>query len=448
MTMPVGTRPTPSSDREAARRRASVAWADLRGRLATVTPAAVGRTVLTIGVVGIALSLAAATWPTLLPFVIGGLVAYAVLPVVNALDRVLPRALAAGLTMLAAVAALVAAIVIIVPPLTGALLELSRQIPPADRLESTIQAALSGLPEDARAVVLPIATEIAGAARSALDSTSGNLGSIAPMVFQAALGVVGALLGLLVLPAWLLTVLTDQRKAYRAVDRRFAGWLRADAWAVIRMFDRSAGTYLRGFVVIAILVGIGTYLGLSVSPRVGGPTFPGALALSTLAGLVQLVPELGVVLGLVPALLLLFVDPERSAAYLASYIAARVLAGWLVGGRRVRSEVRVHPAILIPGVVVLGQIGFVLLLLSAPILSFGSDLVRYLHGRMSEPPRPAGLLPGEPLPATAAATRAARAAVVPPVYRQRRPGPPPLTTPEGPVVGATTAATPTAPAAR
>ena len=86
--------------------------------------------------------------------------------------------------------------------------------------------------------------------------------------------------------------------------------------------------------------------------------------------------------------------------------------------------------------VVLGQIGFVLLLLSGPILSFGSDLVRYLHGRFSEPPRPAGMLPGEPVPASVAAGTA-RSVAVPPVYRRRRDGPPPLTS-----LPATTSTTP------
>jgi len=428
MTMPFGSRRTKETERERAQARARLAWADLRGRLATVTPAALGRTVLTVGVIALMFGFAAATWPTLLPFVIGGLLAYAVLPVVNALDRIMPRALAAAITMLGAVAALVAAIVVVVPPLAGALVELARQIPPADQIDQTVEGALGGLPADARTAILPIATEIAATLRTALDDTSGSLGSLAPAIFQAALGVVGALLGLLVLPAWLLTVLTDQRKARAAVDRRFAAWLRPDAWAVIHMFDRSAGTYLRGFVVIAILTGILTWIGLTLSPQLGGPRFAGALALATLGGLVQLVPELGPILGLLPAVLLLFFAPERAATYLAAYIAARVIAGWVVGGRRVRSEVRVHPAILIPGVVVLGQLGFVLLLLSGPILSFGSDLVRYLHGRFSEPPRPAGLLPGEPVPAAVAAGRAGVVLpTVPPIYRRRRPGPPPLT---------------------
>src|SRR5688572_20224100 len=106
MTLPAGIPPA-SRQRSQAQVRARAAWSDLGSRLSTVTPAALGRAVLTVGVAGLMFGFAAATWPTLLPFVIGGLVAYAVLPVVDGLDRIMPRALAAAVTMLTAVAALV-----------------------------------------------------------------------------------------------------------------------------------------------------------------------------------------------------------------------------------------------------------------------------------------------------------------------------------------------------
>ena len=77
----------------------------------------------------------------------------------------------------------------------------------------------------------------------------------------------------------------------------------------------------------------------------------------------------------------------------------------------------VHPIVLIPGIVALSQLGLVWLLLSAPILSFVSDLIRYAHGRLSEPARPAGVLPGEPLPTRSTPEGTPQ---VPAVYRQRR----------------------------
>ena len=44
----------------------------------------------------------------------------------------------------------------------------------------------------------------------------------------------------------------------------------------------------------------------------------------------------------------------------------------------------------------IGQFGLIWLLLAAPIVAISVDLVRYIHGRLSEPPRPAGVLPGRP----------------------------------------------------
>src|SRR5207248_8041563 len=57
-----------------------------------------------------------------------------------------------------------------------------------------------------------------------------------------------------------------------------------------------------------------------------------------------------------------------------------------------------NPAILMPMVYILGRYGLVWIVLSGPLTAIGRDLFVYVYGRFQEPPRPAGLLPGEPLP--------------------------------------------------
>ena len=106
-----------TDDATATARRAHAAaeWAALRDRLRTITPQAIGRGALTLGAIAGAVWLAAASWPALLPFVIGGLLAYQLLPVVDALDRVLPRSLAALVSVLAALAVVIAIGVIVHP---------------------------------------------------------------------------------------------------------------------------------------------------------------------------------------------------------------------------------------------------------------------------------------------------------------------------------------------
>ena len=417
MTIATRTPPAGPPARAAARAHARAAWADLRDRLATVTPAALGRAGLGLAVVATVVAAVLATWPALLPFAVGGLLAYAVLPVVDALDRILPRSFAAVLSMLAVLALAVGVLVIVVPPLTSAIIELSGRIPSPDEIDAQLQSLLGGLPEEARTIAGPILVTVAAVARDGLGDASGGLRDIVGTALQAALGVAGAILGLIVLPAWMLTVMTTNRRGGLAIDRRLAGWFRADFWAVIRMLDRAAGTYLRGFVVVAFAVAALAWLGLMASPQLGGPTFEGPLALATFAGAVQVIPELGPLLGFIPALLLLAIDPERAAVYTAVYLVARFVANGVVGGRLVEGRLNVPRAILIPGVVVLSQVGPLALLLSAPILAFGSDFVRYLHGRLSEPPRPAGVLPGEAVPVARGLSQ--RPAPVPVVYRRR-----------------------------
>ena len=87
------------AETSARQQHAAAEWAALRGRLRTITPQAIGRSVVALAAIGGTLWLAAATWPALLPFVVGGLIAYQLLPVVDGLDRVLPRGLAALLSV-------------------------------------------------------------------------------------------------------------------------------------------------------------------------------------------------------------------------------------------------------------------------------------------------------------------------------------------------------------
>jgi predicted PurR-regulated permease PerM len=200
-------------------------------------------------------------------------------------------------------------------------------------------------------------------------------------------------------------MMTEKNRARTVIDRRMAPWLRRDAWAVAAIADRAAGAYLRGYVVVALLVGLLVYIGASLSPRLGGPTFQEPLALAVLAGAVQVVPIVGPFLGLVPAALILPIDPTRAGLYLVIYLGALILGGSVLGSRLRERRLGVHPAILVPGVVMIGQFGVLWLLLSAPVVAIAVNLVGYLHGRLSEPARPVGVLPGSPVPVRPASTQ-------------------------------------------
>jgi predicted PurR-regulated permease PerM len=396
---------TTDEDTSARRAHAAAEWASLRNRLATITPQSLGRTALAAAVIGSSVWLAASSWPALLPFVVGGLLAYELLPVVDALDRVLPRGLAALASVLAALAIVIGIGIIVLPPLAAAFVRLATDLPTSAEVDAAIarlQDQLGTLPEGSAAVLVPVVSTLADTVREVFSGAAGGLDDIIRAGLAALLNAIGALLGLIVLPTWMLVLMSQQRRAKLAIDTQITPGLRSDAWAVAAIVDRAAGSYLRGYVVTAFLVGALAYVGLVLSPKIGGPTYQEPLALATLAGVTQVVPIVGPLLGAAPALLLLPIDPARAGAYFAIYLAARVIGASVLGSRLMERRLGVHPAILVPGVVMIGQFGILWLLLSAPIVAITVDLVRYLHGRLSEPPLPAGVLPRTtPRPGTA-----------------------------------------------
>ena len=392
-----GTITTSTTDARAAQKAYSARrWADLRDGVATTTPQAIGRAVLTLAVVGGSLWLAVATWPTLLPFVIGGLIAYMLLPVVDALDAVMPRGLAAAVSVIGVLAVIVGIGVIVGPPLVRAFARIAFDLPTAADVDAALEHArgqLSALPEGSADAIVPILATLAATAREVLATLPERTDALTNDLFRIVLNTLGAVLGLIVLPTWMLAIMSQQRRARMAVDRQLAPWLRRDLWAVVGIADRAVGAYLRGYVLAAGLVGVLTYVGLQATTRLGGPTFQEPLALAVLAGASQVVPVIGPLAGALPALLILPVSPERAATFLVIYVAARIIGTNAVGARLRDRYEGVPPVILVPGVVVLGQFGLLWLLLSAPILTVTADLVRYVHGRLSEPPMPAGVLP-------------------------------------------------------
>ena len=79
----------------AARTRARERWHVLADRLRTIRPEALAKGAIGLVLIWVSVSLAVASWPALMPFVVGAVLAYAVLPLANRLDKVMPRVLAA-----------------------------------------------------------------------------------------------------------------------------------------------------------------------------------------------------------------------------------------------------------------------------------------------------------------------------------------------------------------
>jgi len=343
-----------------------------------------------------------ASWPAPLPFVVGGAIAYIVLPVVNALDRVMPRLVAAVITVALVIALLVGTVALLARVVALELYDAYQALPESGDIEAVVadfDEYLATLPDPierfVRAQVETSAIELRERVSDRVDRIDHPLRT----VFFGVVNAIGLALGLLVLPVWLLLVLRDQQRAVDAMNRALPDWLEADFWGVVRIVNRVLGAYLRRLVIVGLVVGVATATGLAVIDSLGleGVRYP--IALGLLAAFLELVPIVGPIIAAIVLVAITAVhSPTTGIVVLGLIVAIRILVRNQIASRIERRVIDVHPVLLIVAIAALSQFGLVWALLAAPVVVITRDLFRYTWGRFSDPPRPAGLLPGEAVP--------------------------------------------------
>ncbi len=339
------------------------------------------------------------------PFIFGGVLAYLFLPLVNFFNRWLPRWLAILAVYLLTFGILVLAVALVVPPLIAQIADLIRSLPDiatiqreANRLLEEYEQLLASLPP---AVQSEVQNAIASAASEGLSTLRANfvnyLQSIGQFLVNSVLSVVNTvtfLLGFFLIPFWLFYVLMDQRAGRDYLDRMIHPRLRADFWAMITIIDHDLSGYLRGQLILGTSVGLAAWIGLTAL-NMAGMKIPYTVLLAVVAGITELVPVIGPIIGAIPAILLGLADsPTTALAVTILYIAIQQLENHILVPRIIGESVGVHPAILMVVLVVCSQVfGLLGAILSAPLSAMARDLFLYLYGRLSDPPSPAGVLP-------------------------------------------------------
>ncbi len=99
-------------------------------------------------------------------------------------------------------------------------------------------------------------TEATTNLRAALDGAVAGTGQFVASQILGVAGTLSFLLGLLVIPAWVLTMVADERGIKARATGLIAPAIRDDVVAVGRIVDRAFGTFLRTRVLLALVVGV------------------------------------------------------------------------------------------------------------------------------------------------------------------------------------------------
>jgi predicted PurR-regulated permease PerM len=323
---------------------------------------------LIAAVLGLALWLLA---PVLTPFVVASVLAYALTPVVDWLDNLgrgrIPRLLAVIVVELLFIFALVGIFLLMVPILAKELPLMRDQLPAV--LESLNTAAKPWLKQ----LGIHLTLDVPGIKSFAMKYFSANVeDALASVLTSLKLGgsVAFAIIGNAVLiPVALFYLLMDWSRFMDKLRNLIPPRLRDGSDSFLAEADAVLGQYLRGQLLVMLLMAVFYSLGLSLFG------LDLALPIGMFTGLAMFVPYVGFGLGLLLATfagLLEFastVGMGRALVMVAVvYGGGQVLEGFFLTPRLVGERIGLHPLAVIFALLAFGQLlGFVGVLVALPL---------------------------------------------------------------------------------
>ena len=315
------------------------------------------------------------------PFILALVLAYLMLPLVDRLSKYLPRVLAIIFVYLVFIGVVVGLIFWLAPQVTGQVSDLLEQTPTYSAQVQEWSAEVTRWYDS-----LPISEEMRDSIENSAQSSLGAIGSAIQQGLMGALRVfsraLGFIIGLLIIPFWLFYVLKDKDRGISAFNNMLPEKWRTDVWRIVRIINGVLTSYIRGQLLLGLVVGIASTVGLLL---VGAPY---ALLLGIIAGITELIPILGPVLGAIPALILAAFHPEgwlMMLKVLAVFVLVQQLENNLLVPKIQGDSVKLHPTIIMVSLVVGSQVGGLFgLIVAVPVAAILRDIYIYLYRRFSE----------------------------------------------------------------
>ena len=306
----------------------------------------------------------------ILPFVLGGAIAYCLDPIADRLERYgMGRTVAVILITIIAVFFFVLLILLVIPVLVAQAGQLANTAPDLFRsLQAWLTERFPGVMEEGS----PVRQQLLAIG----DTISSKGGEVLNRVFSSALGVLNIAILFIIVPVVAFYLLLDWDKMVARLDEL----LPRDHAPIIRKLasdiDQTLASFIRGQGLVCLI--LGTYY--AVTLMLLGLNF--GLVIGATAGLVTFIPYVGAVIGGVLAVgLALFqfwgewwwIVAVAVVFQFGQFVEGNILTPKLVGG-----SVGLHPVWLLLALSLFGAMfGFVGLLVAVPVSAMLGVLTRF-----------------------------------------------------------------------
>jgi len=336
----------------------------------------------------------------ILPFAVGLVLAYLMLPLVSWLERSLPprskwpgvkRVLSVVIAFILLLAIIGGFVYVIVTAVIDASVKLVESAPyfigqSVIRVQEWIEGVIAGLPvEIQEELTQELIQGGISLGKTIRDALLGAVSSI-PGTFQL-------ILGFAVLPFFLFYILKDSEKLKRGLSSALPEYIAWHGRNVVTIIERVLGRYIRAQLMLGLIVGYFSFVGLLLLD------VPFPLALALMAGVCELIPTLGPwIAGAVAVVVALAMAPDKVIWVIILYLGIQLVENNLMVPKIQSAYLRIHPAVMIVLLVFGAYVaGFWGILLIGPLTAVLVEIFKYIRDCYREQNPPEMLEPSEPV---------------------------------------------------
>lgn len=275
----------------------------------------------------------------------------------------IPRALTIVLWYLLIIATFGGIVYFVLPPVITQLRQLAEQLP-------TYFAHFTNFIAQLRE--FGIQAQLIDGSQNNLTALSDLLNNFSTELFSTTRGFIGGFIALLTTLVLTLYLLLDED----GIKKFFIALLpikqKNQIVSVATKVGHGLGAWLRGQIILAIIVGVMVYIGLSL---IG---IPYALTLAILAGLFEIIPIIGPIISAIPAILIaLTISPSLALIITIFYILVQEVENKFLVPKVMQYSVGLHPVtiiiVLLIGAKLMGILG---ILLAVPVTTMIHVILR------------------------------------------------------------------------
>lgn len=308
-----------------------------------------------------------------IPLVLSGFLFYLLRPLVNFLNKKIPRGLSILIIYVVLIGGILLGLALLGPILQEQIVSLANNIPAILSgiedwaLEIDLFNRISQLQDDQwidiEGYIETATTTLNRMGRGLISGFGSLLGTVASVVFV-----------LVLLPILLFYLLKESGSFHEAIVQLFQEKQQDDVRSILKEIDYTLSSYIQGQGIVCFFVGS---LCLIAFLLIG---LDYALLLAIIAGITNIIPYFGPWIGSIPAVLVaLFTSPVVTLITIAAVVVIQQIESNLIAPQVIGKKLKIHPLMIIFLILIAGQlIGLIGMILAVPF--YAALRVLVVHG--------------------------------------------------------------------